>query len=134
MLSRTPNIRIGELSDVSATVAFLVSDEAKHINGKSGFTSEKEHNEDNDSILKDVKRYLEKNIGPRSRTATGLMAILRSILRALSRKDIAHGPHQNQIHFDRSYRAELYDGAFQLLLSELSEAYRYGTIHTYNCQ
>jgi len=34
MLSRTPNIRIGELSDVSATVAFLVSDEAKHINGQ----------------------------------------------------------------------------------------------------
>jgi NAD(P)-dependent dehydrogenase (short-subunit alcohol dehydrogenase family) len=34
MLSRTPNVRIGDLSDVSTTVAFLVSDEAKHINGQ----------------------------------------------------------------------------------------------------
>ena len=34
MLSRTPNVRIGELDDVSSTIAFLVSDEAKHINGQ----------------------------------------------------------------------------------------------------
>ncbi len=34
MLSRTPNVRIGDLSDVSSTVAFLVSDEAKHINAQ----------------------------------------------------------------------------------------------------
>jgi NAD(P)-dependent dehydrogenase (short-subunit alcohol dehydrogenase family) len=34
MLSRTPNGNIGELVDVSSTIAFLVSDEAKHINGQ----------------------------------------------------------------------------------------------------
>lgn len=34
MLSRTPTVRIGDLSDVSSTVAFLVSDEAKHINAQ----------------------------------------------------------------------------------------------------
>ncbi|MBT9614046.1 MAG: SDR family oxidoreductase [Burkholderiales bacterium] len=34
MLSRTPNVRIGDLTDVSSTVAFLVSDEAKHINAQ----------------------------------------------------------------------------------------------------
>jgi NAD(P)-dependent dehydrogenase (short-subunit alcohol dehydrogenase family) len=34
MLSRTPNIRIGDLEDVSAAIAFLVSGEAKHINGQ----------------------------------------------------------------------------------------------------
>lgn len=34
MLSRTPNVRIGDLDDVSSTIAFLVSDEAKHINGQ----------------------------------------------------------------------------------------------------
>tara|TARA_Y100001970_G_C14247315_1_gene869208 strand:+ start:3528 stop:4310 length:783 start_codon:yes stop_codon:yes gene_type:complete len=34
MLSRTPNVRIGELEDVSSTVAFLVSSEAQHINAQ----------------------------------------------------------------------------------------------------
>lgn len=34
MLSRTPNIRVGKIEDVSATIAFLVSSEAKHINGQ----------------------------------------------------------------------------------------------------
>jgi NAD(P)-dependent dehydrogenase (short-subunit alcohol dehydrogenase family) len=34
MLSRTPNIRLGKLEDVSSTIAFLVSSEAKHINGQ----------------------------------------------------------------------------------------------------
>ena len=34
MLSRTPNVRVGKLEDVSSTVAFLVSSEAKHINGQ----------------------------------------------------------------------------------------------------
>jgi NAD(P)-dependent dehydrogenase (short-subunit alcohol dehydrogenase family) len=34
MLSRTPNLRIGDPADVSSTVAFLVSDEAKHINAQ----------------------------------------------------------------------------------------------------
>tara|TARA_Y100000816_G_scaffold286166_1_gene266873 strand:+ start:1115 stop:1900 length:786 start_codon:yes stop_codon:yes gene_type:complete len=34
MLSRTPNVRLGNLEDVSSTVAFLVSSQAKHINGQ----------------------------------------------------------------------------------------------------
>ena len=34
MLSRTPNVRIGELEDVSSAVAFLVSSEAQHINAQ----------------------------------------------------------------------------------------------------
>ena len=34
MLGRTPNKRIGETEDVANTIAFLVSDEAKHINGQ----------------------------------------------------------------------------------------------------
>ena len=34
MLSRTPNTRIGELGDVSSMVAYLVSSEARHINGQ----------------------------------------------------------------------------------------------------
>ena len=34
MLSRTPNIRLGKLEDVSSTIAFLVSSEARHINGQ----------------------------------------------------------------------------------------------------
>lgn len=34
MLSRTPNMRIGSLDDVSSTIAFLVSDEAMHVNGQ----------------------------------------------------------------------------------------------------
>ncbi|MSW00914.1 MAG: SDR family oxidoreductase [Actinobacteria bacterium] len=34
MLSRTPAVRIGDLSDVSSTVAFLVSSEAKHVNAQ----------------------------------------------------------------------------------------------------
>lgn len=34
MLSRTPNVRIGDLQDVSSTIAFLASDEARHINGQ----------------------------------------------------------------------------------------------------
>jgi NAD(P)-dependent dehydrogenase (short-subunit alcohol dehydrogenase family) len=34
MLGRTPNLRIGETSDVAALVAFLASDEARHINGQ----------------------------------------------------------------------------------------------------
>lgn len=34
MLGRTPNIRLGELSDLSSIVVFLVSDEAKHMNGQ----------------------------------------------------------------------------------------------------
>lgn len=34
MLSRTPNVRIGKIEDVSSAVAFLVSSEAKHINGQ----------------------------------------------------------------------------------------------------
>jgi glucose 1-dehydrogenase len=34
MLSRTPNVRVGKLEDVSSTIAFLVSSEAKHINGQ----------------------------------------------------------------------------------------------------
>lgn len=34
MLSRTPSVRIGDVSDVSSTVAFLVSGEAKHVNAQ----------------------------------------------------------------------------------------------------
>jgi len=34
MLSRTPAVRIGEITDVSATVAFLVSAEARHVNAE----------------------------------------------------------------------------------------------------
>lgn len=34
MLSRTPNVRLGKIEDVSSTIAFLVSSEAKHINGQ----------------------------------------------------------------------------------------------------
>lgn len=34
MLSRTPNVRVGKLEDVSSAVAYLVSSEAKHINGQ----------------------------------------------------------------------------------------------------
>lgn len=34
MLSRTPAVRIGGLEDVSSTIAFLASDEARHINGQ----------------------------------------------------------------------------------------------------
>ncbi|CAH0354129.1 SDR family NAD(P)-dependent oxidoreductase [Aquabacterium sp. CECT 9606] len=34
MLARTPTVQIGELQDVSSTIAFLASDEAKHINGQ----------------------------------------------------------------------------------------------------
>lgn len=34
MLSRTPTVQIGEIVDVSSTIAFLVSDEAKHVNGQ----------------------------------------------------------------------------------------------------
>ena len=34
MISRTPNIRIGDASDVSSAVAFLVSDEARHVNAQ----------------------------------------------------------------------------------------------------
>ena len=34
MLSRTPTVRIGDVSDVSSTVAFLVSSEAKHVNAQ----------------------------------------------------------------------------------------------------
>jgi len=34
MLSRTPAVRIGDVSDVSSTVAFLVSSEAKHVNAQ----------------------------------------------------------------------------------------------------
>lgn len=34
MLARTPAIQIGELADVSSAIAFLVSDEAKHVNGQ----------------------------------------------------------------------------------------------------
>jgi gluconate 5-dehydrogenase len=34
MLARTPNRRIGQLQDVSSIVAFLASDEARHINGQ----------------------------------------------------------------------------------------------------
>ena len=34
MMGRTPNARIGEPGDVASLVAFLVSDEAKHINGQ----------------------------------------------------------------------------------------------------
>lgn len=34
MLSRTPTKNIGELADVSSAIGFLVSDEAKHINGQ----------------------------------------------------------------------------------------------------
>lgn len=34
MLSRTPAVRIGETEDVASLVAFLVSDEARHINGQ----------------------------------------------------------------------------------------------------
>ncbi len=34
MLSRTPNVRIGDLRDVSSAIAFLASDEARHINGQ----------------------------------------------------------------------------------------------------
>lgn len=34
MLARTPNLRIGELQDVSSITAFLASDEARHINGQ----------------------------------------------------------------------------------------------------
>ena len=34
MLGRTPNIRLGETEDVAALIAFLASDDAKHINGQ----------------------------------------------------------------------------------------------------
>lgn len=34
MLSRTPTVRIGAVSDVSSTVAFLVSGEARHVNAQ----------------------------------------------------------------------------------------------------
>lgn len=34
MLARTPAIRIGDVLDVSSAVAFLVSDEAKHVNAQ----------------------------------------------------------------------------------------------------
>lgn len=34
MIGRTPNARIGETEDVASLIAFLVSDEAKHINGQ----------------------------------------------------------------------------------------------------
>lgn len=34
MLSRTPSGRLGDVADLSSAVAFLVSDEAKHINGQ----------------------------------------------------------------------------------------------------
>ena len=34
MLSRTPNRRLGEAEDVAELIAFLVSEEAKHINGQ----------------------------------------------------------------------------------------------------
>jgi len=34
MLSRTPGIRIGELQDVGAAIAYLASDEARHVNGQ----------------------------------------------------------------------------------------------------
>lgn len=35
MIGRTPNARIGETEDVAALIAFLASDEAKHINGQN---------------------------------------------------------------------------------------------------
>ncbi len=34
MLGRTPNVRIGDTDDVAALIAFLASDEARHINGQ----------------------------------------------------------------------------------------------------
>jgi meso-butanediol dehydrogenase / (S,S)-butanediol dehydrogenase / diacetyl reductase len=34
MLGRTPNVRLGETEDVANLIAFLVSEEAKHINGQ----------------------------------------------------------------------------------------------------
>jgi len=34
MLSRTPNVRIGDLDDITSSVLFLASNEAKHINGQ----------------------------------------------------------------------------------------------------
>jgi NAD(P)-dependent dehydrogenase (short-subunit alcohol dehydrogenase family) len=34
MLGRTPNVRIGETEDVSSLIAYLVSDEARHVNGQ----------------------------------------------------------------------------------------------------
>lgn len=34
MLGRTPNVRLGEPEDVAHLIAFLVSEEAKHINGQ----------------------------------------------------------------------------------------------------
>jgi len=34
MLGRTPNLRIGEISEVAALVSFLASDEARHLNGQ----------------------------------------------------------------------------------------------------
>lgn len=34
MLARTPNVRLGELSDVSNLVTYLASEESKHINGQ----------------------------------------------------------------------------------------------------
>jgi len=34
MLGRTPNVRLGETDDVSSLIAYLVSDEARHINGQ----------------------------------------------------------------------------------------------------
>lgn len=34
MLARTPSVRLGETEDVAKTIAFLVSEEAKHINGQ----------------------------------------------------------------------------------------------------
>lgn len=34
MLGRTPSVRVGEVADLSATIAFLVSEEARHINGQ----------------------------------------------------------------------------------------------------
>ena len=35
MIGRTPNARIGETEEVAALIAFLVSDEARHINGQN---------------------------------------------------------------------------------------------------
>jgi len=34
MLSRTPAVRIGDVTDVSSTVAFLVSEDARHVNAQ----------------------------------------------------------------------------------------------------
>jgi NAD(P)-dependent dehydrogenase (short-subunit alcohol dehydrogenase family) len=35
MLGRTPTVRLGETEDVASLIAFLVSDEARHINGQN---------------------------------------------------------------------------------------------------